>query len=112
MIYKKQDWFGIWKMRKIDDRRFSFRKQRNIKYLIEKFRRKRKGNIQSSNEEERTMKMRITNRNYQMNEEERRRREENKEKVNRNRQEEERIEADTLRDLTCIFNDQDSPMEL
>ena len=47
-----------------------------------------------------------------MNEEERRRREENKEKVNRNRQEEERIEADTLQDPTCNFNDQDSPMEL
>ena len=63
---------------------------------IQECQRKRKGNIQSPNEEERTMKMRITNRNYQMNKEERRRREENKEKVNRNRQEEERIEADTL----------------
>ena len=84
----------------------SFRDRSELPEIeIQECQRKRKGNTQSSSEEVRTMKVRITNRNYQMNKEERRRREENKEKANRNRQEEERIEADTLRDLTCIFND-------
>ena len=47
-----------------------------------------------------------------MKNEEGRRREKSKEKAKRNRQEEERIESDTLRDLTYILYDQDNPMEL
>ena len=37
---------------------------------------------------------------------------EGEEKAKRNRQEEERIELETLRDLTYILYDQDNPMEL
>ena len=74
----------------------SFRDRSELPEIdIQECQRKRKGNTQSSSEEERTMKGRITNRNYQMNEEERRRSEENKKKANRNRQEKEKIEADT-----------------
>ena len=74
----------------------SFRDRSELPEIeIQECQRKRKGNTQSSSEEGRTMKVRITNRNYQINEEEWR----------RNMQEEERIEADTLRDLPCMFND-------
>ena len=59
----------------------SFRDRSELpKIEIQECQRTRKGNIQSSNEKERTMKMRITNRNYQINEEERKRREEIKKK--------------------------------
>ena len=43
----------------------SFRDRSELPEIeIQECQRKRKGNIQSYNEEERTMKMRITNRNY------------------------------------------------
>ena len=62
----------------------SFRDRSELPEIeIQECQRKRKGNTQSPSEEVRTPKVRITNRNYQMNKEERRRREENKDKANK-----------------------------
>ena len=91
----------------------SFRNRSELPEIeIQECQGKRKGNTQSPIEEERTVKVRITNRNYQMKNEEGRRRGKSREKAKRNRQEEERIESDTLQDLTYILYDQDNPMEL
>ena len=66
---------------------------------IQENQRKRKGNTQSPNEEQRAIKVRVTSRV------EEKMREEGREEVNKKKQEGEITESDSLPDLSRIFND-------
>ena len=74
----------------------------------------RKGNIIAPREEERLIKVRITNKNYQTSKKEEEKGEECKEEEHKDSQEEGKvvIEAEHPFDITYIFNDKNNSVEL
>ena len=81
---------------------------------IQDNKKKIRGNTISSREERRTIKVRITNKNYQTSKEEKEKREECREKEYKESQEEgkEFIEAEPTLNITYILNDKNISVEL